>query len=252
MVILCGPQYVTDACHKTLIRLMPVSSRIPVPRQHIPGITQGIGFLGYPTPSRLAAWSPAPAQGRESRDGFPRSECPFDVTLELVLSLRRNDALRRCPFEWLPHTDVLYGLDTVPFGSCLSAIWQVLHDDASTAPSLTVIHSHLLSGVTALARSLPPFLPASDPRLPDARQGKALSLHHLEGRGFTYMDTQLSRYNDLAAHPPIFKDRFRANGSHPPPAADHLRCGYARALRQHRLWFLEGVLPELAATEAEC
>ena len=75
----------------------------------------------------------------------------------------------------------------------ISQIWQVLHDDASTVPSLIVIHSHLLDGITALARRLPPFLPASDPRLPDVRQEKVLSLHHLEGKSFTYMNTQLSR-----------------------------------------------------------
>ena len=77
-------------------------------------------------------------------------------------------------------------------------------DDASTISSLIVIHSHLLDGITASAGSLPPFLPASDPRLPDVRQGKVFSLHHLEDKVFTYLNTQLSRYNDLAAHPPIF------------------------------------------------
>ena len=32
---------------------------------------------------------------------------------------------------------------------------------------------------------------------------------------------------------------------------DRLRRGYARALRQHKFWFLEGVLLESAAGEAE-
>jgi len=86
-------------------------------------------------------------------------------------------------------------------------------------PSLIVIHSHLLDGITASACSLPPFLPASDPRLPVARQGKVLSLHHLKGKFFTYMNTQLSKYNDLAAHPPTLH-RFRANGSHTQVAGD--------------------------------
>jgi len=81
-------------------------------------------------------------------------------------------------------------------------------------PSTIVIHSHLLDGITASACSLPPFLPASDPRLPNARQGKVLSLHHLKGKSFAYMNTQLSKYNNLAAHPPTLR-RFRANGSHP-------------------------------------
>ena len=86
-------------------------------------------------------------------------------------------------------------------------------------PSLIVIHSHLLDGITASAGSLPPFLPASDPRLPDVRQGKVLSLHHLKDKSFTYMDTQLSKYYDLAAHPPTL-GRFRANGSHTQVVAD--------------------------------
>ncbi len=92
--------------------------------------------------------------------------------------------------------------ETVPFWALpVSQVWQVLHDDASTTPSLIVIHGHLLGAMTTLASRLSPFLPASDPRLPDARQGKVLSLHHLEGKSFTYMNTQLSRYNDLAAQP---------------------------------------------------
>jgi hypothetical protein len=40
---------------------------------------------------------------------------------------------------------------------------------------------------------LPPFLPASDLRLPNARLGKVLLLHHLERKTFTYKDTQLPR-----------------------------------------------------------
>jgi len=64
------------------------------------------------------------------------------------------------------------------------------------------------------------FLPASDLRLPDARQGKVLSLHHLEGRVYTYKDTQLLRYNDLNRSSPVSKKPFRANGSHTPNAAD--------------------------------
>lgn len=86
-------------------------------------------------------------------------------------------------------------------------------------PLLIVIHSHLLDGITASACSLPPFLPASDPHLPDARQGKVLSLHNLKGKFFTYMNTQLSKYNDLDAHPPTLH-RFRANGSHTQIAPD--------------------------------
>ena len=74
-----------------------------------------------------------------------------------------------------------------------------------------------------MASRLSPFLPASDPRLPGARQGKVLSLHHLEGKILAYMNTQLSRYNDLAAHPLYLAIQFRANGSHTPAAADPKR-----------------------------
>ena len=79
-----------------------------------------------------------------------------------------------------------------------------------------------------MASRLSPFLPASDPRLPGALQGKVLSLHHLEGKILAYMNTQLSRYNDLAAHPLYLAIQFRANGSHTPAAAD---SGYAASLR---------------------
>jgi len=86
-------------------------------------------------------------------------------------------------------------------------------------PSFIIIHRDLLDGITASASSLPPFLPASDLRLPDARQGQVLSLHHLKGKVFTYMNTQLSKYHDLVAHPPTLR-RFRANGSHTQVACD--------------------------------
>jgi len=86
------------------------------------------------------------------------------------------------------------------FGLACQPVWQVLHDslpraerrDASVTPSI-VIHSHLLDGIATSVCGLPPFLPASDPRLPNARLGMVLSLHHLEDKVFTYRDTQLSR-----------------------------------------------------------
>ena len=59
-------------------------------------------------------------------------------------------------------------------------------------------------------------------RVPNARQGKVLSLHHLKDKSFTYMNTQLSKYNDLAAHPRYRMTPFRANGSHPQAVADRL------------------------------
>ena len=94
-----------------------------------------------------------------------------------------------------------------------------MHDDASITPSI-VIHSHLLDGIVTSVCDLPPFLPASDPRLPNARLGMVLLLHHLESKTFTYRDTQLSRFDDLAAHPLYFTVQFRANGSHTKRAPD--------------------------------
>ena len=38
------------ACHKTQTHPAPMPSRVPTPRQRILRITEGIGFLGYPTP----------------------------------------------------------------------------------------------------------------------------------------------------------------------------------------------------------
>ena len=61
--------------------------------------------------------------------------------------------MRRCT-AWPEH---------VPFlGLAYQPLWQVVHDDASVAPSF-VIHSHLLDGIAASVCRLPPFLPASDP-----------------------------------------------------------------------------------------
>ena len=77
----------------------------------------------------------------------------------------------------------------------------------------SVIHSHLLDGIAASVCSLPPFLPASDPRLPDARLGMVLLLHHLESKNFIYRDTQLSRFMTLPLIPHLCR-WFRANGSH--------------------------------------
>jgi hypothetical protein len=58
---------------KTQTHLAPVPSRAPALRQPIPGITLSLCFLGHPTPSRLAAWSPAPALPERALGGFPRS-----------------------------------------------------------------------------------------------------------------------------------------------------------------------------------
>jgi|GEM_PF-6788952 len=52
-----------------------------------------------------------------------------------------------------------------------------------------------------------------------------LLLHHLESKSFTYRDTQLLRFSDLAAHPSYLAVQFRANGSHTLLAREQKRCG---------------------------
>jgi len=119
-----------------------------------------------------------------------------------------------------------------------------VHDDASITPSI-VIHSHLLDGIVTSVCDLPPFLPASDPRLPNARLGMVLLLHHLESKTFTYRDTQLSRFDDLAAHPLYFTVQFRANGSHTKRAPRH-----CFAMRGERPDPLTGTGPATSAGQA--
>ena len=41
-----------SVCHKTQTHLVPMPSCVPTPRQLIPGITEGLCFLGYPPPLR--------------------------------------------------------------------------------------------------------------------------------------------------------------------------------------------------------
>jgi hypothetical protein len=205
LVILCGFQCVEDACHKT---------RHPSITEGFPYTRPTSAYSGhYPRPLLLGASYSATAYGlaafflQRAIAGFPVPGVPCFVTLGWCFT--------PCPFEWLPCADVRHGLNTVPFGLACQPLWQVVHDDASITPSF-VIHSHLLDGIVASVCDLPPFLPASDPRLPNARLGMVLLLHHLESKTFTYRDTQLSRYDDLAAHPLYFTVQFRANGSHTP------------------------------------
>jgi hypothetical protein len=184
--------------------------------------------LGHPTPARHTAWSPAPALRKEHRAGFPRSEYPFVMALGWCFTAPAVGAgVRRVSFEWLLHTCVLGSLKPFPFGSCLSAKFGKLR--------ITTLQPHLHSSLSIatclgrwrlLASRLSPFPPASDPRLPVARQGKVLSLHHLEGKDFTYMNTQLSRFSDLAAHPLYLAIQFRANGSHTQHSQNGLWQGY--------------------------
>ena len=61
--------------------LATTAFRPPSPRQHILGITPGLGFLGNP-PSRAMRWAPAPLPWR-APGWFPRSCCPFGATVGL-------------------------------------------------------------------------------------------------------------------------------------------------------------------------
>jgi hypothetical protein len=126
------------ACHKTQTHPIPVPSRVPALRQPILGITPGLCFLGHPTPSRLTAWSPAPALPERALDGFSRSMCPFCVALGRYCT--------PCPTH---RVDTIYCAtkrpngDKFPFGPavCLSrqlAVRQVRDHDASTIPSLSL------------------------------------------------------------------------------------------------------------------
>ena len=67
---------------KTRTRSAPMPSRVPAPRQPIPGITLGLCFLGHPSHQgiRLGRLLPSlrePLMGLRS----VRSVCPFSVTL---------------------------------------------------------------------------------------------------------------------------------------------------------------------------
>jgi hypothetical protein len=112
LVILCGFQYVRDACHKTLVLPSPEASCIPAPRQPIPSITQGICLLGHPTPVQHIAWSPTLIIHRELY-----RVSPFRVSIGCGLRMMLYAGSR---FEWLLHTYVLCSLRPFPFGSCLS------------------------------------------------------------------------------------------------------------------------------------
>jgi len=96
----------------------PLPAQSEAKGQPILGITPGFRFLGHPftafmagsTPLQHPAWPPSCAK---SCNRFPRSGCPLFRDFRMVLRfacLRQ----RRCPFEWLPCTNVLHGLNTVP------------------------------------------------------------------------------------------------------------------------------------------
>ena len=159
----------------------------------------------------------------ESHAGFPRSMCSFSVTVGCCFtpgSLRINTILRGRAWP-RPFT----------FWSCLgtaercpSQRWQVLHHDASSTASLSLSIATCLPGSRRLTRRLPAFLPALDPGLPDQRTGKVLTPVHRGGESrrssphsheHTVVKEQDAEASSIfAAHPPILRDRFRANESH--------------------------------------
>jgi hypothetical protein len=102
---------------KTLPHSAPMPSRVPALRQPIPGVTQGLCFLGHPTPSGLTAWSPAPVSPERAPDGFPCSVCPFSVTLGWYYT--------PCP-TYRVKTTYRFNMwpngDNSLFGACLSTV----------------------------------------------------------------------------------------------------------------------------------
>ena len=168
---------------KTLPHSVPMSSRVPALRQPIPGVTLGLCFLGHPTPSGLAAWSPAPASSERAPDGFPCSGATlpgcrpslrdFRVVLYAVSHVSsENHVTLEYVAEW----------GHFPFGPASQPFWQVLTHDASNIPSLPT-HSHLLGAVAACGWQLIPFSPLhSAVRVPRAQRRVMQSPLHLGGR----------------------------------------------------------------------
>jgi hypothetical protein len=161
-----GLQYAYAPAIRLRLRLL----RCPLVQQpHVSlsdGFLAGLGFLGYPPPSRHPAWSPSPVQHRaeislrssglrESRDGLLCSMCPFSVTVGRHSTPRpshRGDTM--CLNITWPNGDVSrLGLPL--------AVRQVINHDAYV-PS-----SNILSRVTCWGRSphpassLSPFHPCT-------------------------------------------------------------------------------------------
>jgi len=123
--------------------------------------------------------------------GLFRSECPFVVTLGTTL-------YAGFPVEWIPGIEEVPGhIETIPpFGAGLSAVWL----RRFTRVFAFAVHSHLLGAVAAFGWQLIPVLSLhSNERLPRAHRRTMLSLLHLEGRGFTCLDIQLSKNTLFAA-----------------------------------------------------
>ena len=78
----------------------------------------GISFLGHPTPSRLTAWSSAPALPERALDGFSRSVHPFFVALGRYYTpcpTYRMETIYGC-IKWPNGNKSLLGPACQPFG----------------------------------------------------------------------------------------------------------------------------------------
>jgi len=92
----------------------------------------------------------------------------------------------------------------------------------STQPTSANI-SDIAQSISFLVHSVLGTHSTSNQRLPDARHGKVLSLHHLESRNYTYNDTQLLRYNDINRLSPLQLHRFERTDRTPCSPLTHRR-----------------------------
>ena len=147
------------ACHKA--QFLPVSgpSRLPAPRQHILGITPGLSLLRQ---AQYRSWGILLRHGmrpgrlllpmaERARDGFPRSVCPFGVTLGGCFTLCLHTVqVRRVRYECSLAPLGTQDLESFPFGpaSAFRAIasvgWLSMTPVLSEAEG-TPTHLHLRS-----------------------------------------------------------------------------------------------------------
>jgi hypothetical protein len=126
-------------CHKTQTRSAPMPSPVPAPRQHVPGITQSIGFLrlrsgqvlGHPShqsirPGRLLTPLSPPNRGEgKSRWWVIPSRASIFRDLRPVLSGVEGTALYAASHAWSGyHVPRYYVAEwrQCPLWACLSAV----------------------------------------------------------------------------------------------------------------------------------
>jgi hypothetical protein len=142
-------------CHKIRPPLIPLPSRIPAPRQHIPTITVGPWLLGACSPPRHPAWSPSPVAGR-AVGGFHRSVYPLCAVLGRCFTPGPVSSA-----AWFRVAN--QAEEPFPFWACLclsdnSQRRQGLPDDACATfgcriPSLAFTIATCLAGSPRLARA---------------------------------------------------------------------------------------------------